>query len=90
MPTPRISRRPTVQVGRRSVEIRNSGTTIAKIKPLVTIGSEVTPPVKGMVWVNLDSKVYHKEGSRWYGKTKSGKFMSEADAMKAGYTASKE
>jgi competence protein ComEA len=64
--------------------------TIVKIKPLVTIGSEVTPPVKGMVWVNLDSKVYHKEGSRWYGKTKSGKFMSEADAMKAGYTASKE
>jgi competence protein ComEA len=64
--------------------------TIAKIKSLVTIGSEVIPPVKGMVWVNLDSKVYHKEGSRWYGKTKSGKFMSEADAMKAGYTASKE
>ena len=64
--------------------------TIAKIKSLVTIGSEVTPPVKGMVWVNLDSKVYHKEGSRWYGKTKSGKFMSEADATKAGYTASKE
>ena len=64
--------------------------TIAKIKSLVTIGSEVTPPVKGMVWVNLDSKVYHKEGSRWYGKTKSGKFMSEADAMKAGYTGSKE
>ena len=64
--------------------------TIAKIKSLVTIGSEVTPPVKGMVWVNLDSKVYHKEGSRWYGKTKSGKFMSEADAKKAGFSASKE
>jgi competence protein ComEA len=64
--------------------------TIAKIKSLVTIGSEVTPPVKGMVWVNLESKVYHKEGSRWYGKTKSGKFMSEADAKKAGFIASKE
>jgi competence protein ComEA len=64
--------------------------TITKIKSLVTIGSEVSPPVKGMVWVNLDSKVYHKEGSRWYGKTKSGKFMSEADAKKAGFSASKE
>jgi hypothetical protein len=38
-----------------------------------------------MVWVNLLSKKYHKEGSNWYGKTKSGKYMSEADAIKAGY-----
>ena len=39
----------------------------------------------GMVWVNLDSGVYHYEGSRYYGKTKNGKYMSEADAIKAGY-----
>lgn len=44
---------------------------------------------KGMVWVNLDSKVYHKEG-RYYGHTKQGKFMTEADAQKAGYRAAKE
>jgi hypothetical protein len=48
-----------------------------------------TPPEKGMVWVNLDSRVYHREGDRWYGKTKHGKFMSEADAQKAGYRAAK-
>ena len=48
------------------------------------------PPEKGMVWVNTSSKVYHKEGDRWYGKTKQGKFMTEADAIKAGYHASKE
>ena len=48
-----------------------------------------TPPEKGMVWVNLDSGVYHREGDRWYGKTKKGKFMSEADAQKAGYRAAK-
>ena len=40
-----------------------------------------------MVWVNLDSKRYHKETSAWYGKTKNGKYMSEADAIKAGYRA---
>jgi hypothetical protein len=47
------------------------------------------PPEKGMVWVNLDSGVYHKEGTRWYGKTKNGKFMNEADAVKAGYRSAK-
>ena len=47
------------------------------------------PPQPGMVWVNLDSGVYHREGDRWYGKTKHGKYMSEADAEKAGYRASK-
>jgi hypothetical protein len=38
----------------------------------------------GMVWVNTDSHVYHKEGSRYYGKTKQGKYVSEADAIKEG------
>jgi hypothetical protein len=48
-----------------------------------------TPPEKGMVWVNLRTKVFHREGDRWYGKTKHGKFMSEADAVKEGYRAAK-
>jgi hypothetical protein len=47
------------------------------------------PPVKGMVWVNLSTKVFHREGDRYYGNTKNGKFMSEADALKAGYREAK-
>ena len=38
----------------------------------------------GKVWVNTSSKVYHK-GGQWYGKTKQGKFMTEADAKAAGF-----
>jgi hypothetical protein len=38
----------------------------------------------GRVWVNTDSHVYHKEGSRFYGTTKKGKYMTEAEAVKEG------
>ena len=48
------------------------------------------PYARGMVWVNTETKVYHYEGDRWYGKTKQGKYMTESDAIAAGYHASKE
>jgi hypothetical protein len=42
----------------------------------------------GKVWVNTESGVYHKSG-KWFGATKQGKFMTEQDAIKAGYRAAK-
>jgi hypothetical protein len=41
------------------------------------------------VWVNTASGKYFRPGSRYYGHTKQGKYMSEAEAIKAGYTAAK-
>jgi hypothetical protein len=38
----------------------------------------------GQVWVNTASKVYHCPGTRWYGKTNQGGFMSETQALAQG------
>jgi hypothetical protein len=43
----------------------------------------------GKVWVNLDSGIYHR-GGQFYGKTKNGKFMTEAEAKAAGYRESQK
>ena len=39
----------------------------------------------GQVWVNTNSDVYHMPGMRYYGKTRSGYYTSEAQAQAAGY-----
>ena len=48
-------------------------------------------PPKGLqtrVWVNKDSKVYHCPASIYYGKTRNGEFMEEAQARGYGNRAS--
>jgi len=38
----------------------------------------------GKVWVNTATNVYHCSGTRWYGKTKQGEYMTEGEAKAKG------
>jgi len=39
----------------------------------------------GLVWVNTEAGVYYGERSPLYGRTRNGKYMTEQDAIQAGY-----
>lgn len=49
----------------------------------INFQSAGNPTVK--VWVNTNSGVYHCPNTRWYGKTKSGRFMTQREAQSKGY-----
>ena len=70
-------------------------TTVAPVQPAqraTPAKSNSTPLVNaapgggnGQVWVNTSSKTYHCPTDKWYGKTKSGAYMSEQDARAKGF-----
>ena len=83
-----------------AVSLRAQTSPATATKAPAKMKAPATPPptdaeiadakTKGLVWVNLNTKVYHSASAALYGKTKHGQFMSEADAQKAGYKAAQE
>jgi len=39
---------------------------------------------KGLVWVNMNTKLYYAAGEKKFGRTTNSKFMTEAEAKAAG------
>jgi hypothetical protein len=66
-----------------------SAKKVVEATPAPTDRDIADAKAKGMVWVNTNTKVYHKDGE-FYGKTKKGKFMAEDEAKKAGFRAAQE
>ena len=61
----------------------SSSEAVANRDTTITSQSAGTPNVK--VWVNTNSGVYHCPNTRWYGNTKSGRFMTQREAQSKGY-----
>ena len=69
--------------------LRRASLQAAKAPAVMPTDAEIADAkAKGMVWANENTKVYHKDDAQ-YGKTKHGKFMTEADAQAAGYRLAK-
>src|SRR5947209_6704898 len=55
--------------------------------PSPTLPKSTSPaPLSGpsQVWVDTASRVYHCPGTKWYGKSKQGQYMTEGAAKSAG------
>jgi len=56
--------------------------------PLATFPSEKPAqqhcPADTVVWLNLPSGIYHFKDERWYGNTKSGAYVGQREADRAG------
>ncbi|MES2405130.1 MAG: hypothetical protein V4567_12450 [Pseudomonadota bacterium] len=52
-----------------------------------SMGSPTPGGGAGKVWVNSESKTYHCQGTKWYGTTKHGEYMTETQAKSQGYHA---
>ena len=65
------------------VAIHKSATAIATSP--VTARRPAALSHAGKVWINLSTGTYWRPGSRFYGKTKRGRYMSEKEAIKIGF-----
>jgi micrococcal nuclease len=73
--------------GPAAAAISQPSATSPAPRPLATTPSSSTAPADTdvRVWVNTSSRVYHCPGTRYYGTTKAGVYMSQQDAQAKGH-----
>ena len=59
------------------------GTTVERVPAPRNSTAAANP--EGQVWVNTKSGVYWRPGTAYYGTTKQGKYMTEAEAIAEGF-----
>ena len=75
-----------------SVGARQNGSFVVASSTLTYFDTEDAAqahcPNDVVVWLNIQSGIYHYKGERWYGKTKHGAYVCEKEAIAAGDRAS--
>jgi len=67
---------------RHALDVGHAAAPVSESRVLKPVGAE-NPDVK--VWVNTSSGTYHCPGTRWYGKTQAGEYMTQKQARNQGY-----
>ena len=89
------STKAVVPAGAPSKAVAPAAATPAASAPPAVKATPATPATKATpavaagagpdkVWVNTESKVYHCPGTKYYGTTKKGEYLTEADALAKG------
>ncbi|MEQ1486845.1 MAG: hypothetical protein ABL913_14970, partial [Methyloglobulus sp.] len=90
---------PAAPSAREAVAPATREATPAPVAPAARTAEPASAPAQmaapvaggsGKVWVNTRSKIYHCEGSKFYGKTKVGEYMSQVDAQAKGFVANRK
>lgn len=69
----------------RTVKVSPSEQIIEGVLSFAVAATQSAGNPNVRVWVNTNSGVYHCPGTRWYGNTKQGQYMSQKEAQAKGY-----
>lgn len=87
MPAAAAPATPTAPPAKASAPATTTPAPAATPAPKKTAATPAPGGGPGQVWVNKSSKTYHCSGSKWYGTTKNGEYMPEAQAKSQGFHA---